>query len=203
MVSRGRGAHAAPYTSAAELEARRAEREELRGLTRELHEAAKDARDARRELRAAMAEIMQVLETTAAEHRQSFTAQLNDQAAAFGTQWLAALTGAMEETAGKAAANMNAALKEAEDRVGRDYGWQSFEDLRDAIVLAVIRRLAPYSSDAPFEEEAMANLRGLRPRRLPDVIVTTPDMVDQVRAADPGRVIIDGTLRALPARGCP
>lgn len=56
-----KGSHRAAPFDATEAEARRREREEMRELIRELHEAAKDARTARRELREAVREVNKLI----------------------------------------------------------------------------------------------------------------------------------------------
>jgi hypothetical protein len=191
---RDRGAHAAPQASAAATEAAREERERLRQQTRELHEAAQEALDARRQLAAAMTEIRNILDMTAAEHRADFTAQLNEQAARLGEQWKTDLTAGLDQVADTAYARLADYLQETVDLAGRAYGWKSWDDVRDALVKSVIRALAanPRSLTA-IPDDGIDLMRSLHPERLPDIIVTTPDMVDAVRAADPDRIILDST----------
>lgn len=193
-MSRGRGQHAAPYTSAAELEARRAEREELRQLARELHEAAKDARDARRELRAGQAEIAKILDTTTAGHRAAFLEDLEKQSAAWSAEYSAILRDELARINDEATGQFIKNAEKCEQMMARLYQFASYTELVAAIAQSVHVTL----------QGRPLLLDELRETLLPpDIIVTTPDMVEEVRRADPGRVIIDGTLRALPARGCP
>lgn len=169
------------------------EEQRIRTLTRELHETIQAARATQRDLAAEMATLKRILEKTAEDHRADFHQQLIDEAREFAERWREDLTTALNQASENAGLTITAKLRETEDLVAKVYGWKSFDDLRDAIVKAVIRRLGMSHLDSipPLDETAQASMLGLRPQRLPDVVVTTPDMVDEVQKQDPSRIVID------------